>query len=314
MKRVVSVSLGSSKRDKQVEAQFLGERFSIERRGTDGDLARAREVIAELDGEVDAIGLGGIDLYLVAAGRKYVIRDALLLAQAAKRTPVVDGSGLKHTWERAVVRDLAARGLLHPDQETRGLRGIKVLLTSAVDRFGMAEAFADLGVRIIYGDVLFALRLPVPLTRLWQVRLAAQLLLPILCRQPFEKLYPTGEKQEQTTPRCRRQFDWADVIAGDYHFVRRFMPPPEPGRDPLHGKTLLTNTIVESDLEDLRERGLARLITTTPEMEGRSFGTNVMEGVLVALLGKRPEDLTDEDYLGALERLRWQPRVVDLQK
>lgn len=312
MKRVVSVSLGSSKRDKTMEAEFLGERFSIERRGVDGDLKRARRLITELDGEVDAIGLGGIDLYLIAGGRRYIVRDALRLAQAAERTPVVDGSGLKRTWERAVVRDLAERGLLHPHQDSRGLRGIRVLLTSAVDRPGMAEALAELGARTIFGDVMFALRLPVPLTRLWQVRLAARLLLPLICRQPFERLYPTGSKQEQTTPRCRRQFAWADVIAGDYHFVRRFMPPPEAGRDPLHGKTLLTNTITESDVPDLRARGLARLITTTPDMEGRSFGANVMEAVVVALLGTRPEDLTDEDYLSTLERLQWRPRVVDL--
>lgn len=34
MKQVVSVSLGSSKRDHKVEAEFLGEKFVIERIGT----------------------------------------------------------------------------------------------------------------------------------------------------------------------------------------------------------------------------------------------------------------------------------------
>ena len=32
---------------------------------------------------------------------------------------------------------------------------------------------------------------------------------------------------------------------------------------------------------------------TTPEMEG-GLGTNVMEGLIVCLLGKKPEDVTDE--------------------
>jgi hypothetical protein len=70
MKRVVGISIGSSKRDHKVEAEFLGEKFLIERIGTDGDMNRAIEMIRELDGKVDAFGMGGIDLYLVAGGRR----------------------------------------------------------------------------------------------------------------------------------------------------------------------------------------------------------------------------------------------------
>jgi hypothetical protein len=61
MKQVVSVSLGASSGNLRVEAEFLGERFLIEREGTDGDLGRAVARIGELDGKVDAIGLGGTD-------------------------------------------------------------------------------------------------------------------------------------------------------------------------------------------------------------------------------------------------------------
>ena len=39
MKHVVSISLGSSTRDKRVETKFFGEAFVIERRGTNGDAA-----------------------------------------------------------------------------------------------------------------------------------------------------------------------------------------------------------------------------------------------------------------------------------
>ena len=79
MKRVVSVSLGSSTRDKRVETEILGEPFVIERIGTDGDMARFKALVGELDGHVDAIGMGGIDLYLRAGRRRYQIRDAARL-------------------------------------------------------------------------------------------------------------------------------------------------------------------------------------------------------------------------------------------
>ena len=58
MKKIVSVSLGSSTRDHQVEVDWLGERIDIRRIGFDGSLDRAIAALHELDGTVDAIGLG----------------------------------------------------------------------------------------------------------------------------------------------------------------------------------------------------------------------------------------------------------------
>ena len=57
MKHVVSISLGSSRRDKRVETEILGERVLIERIGTDGDQKKAREKYLELDGKVDCFGI-----------------------------------------------------------------------------------------------------------------------------------------------------------------------------------------------------------------------------------------------------------------
>ena len=100
MKKIVSVSLGSSSRDHQANVNLLGEDFDISRVGTDGKLAVAIEKVEELDGKVDAIGLGGIDVYLYAGKKRFALRDGLRLLNAAKVTPVVDGSGLKNTLER----------------------------------------------------------------------------------------------------------------------------------------------------------------------------------------------------------------------
>jgi len=41
MKRAVSISIGSSKRNKAVEATLLGQNVIIERIGTDGDMEAA---------------------------------------------------------------------------------------------------------------------------------------------------------------------------------------------------------------------------------------------------------------------------------
>ena len=57
MKRVMSVSLGSSKRDHSVETEFMGQKFLVERVGTDGDIEKAIELIRKYDGQVDAFAL-----------------------------------------------------------------------------------------------------------------------------------------------------------------------------------------------------------------------------------------------------------------
>lgn len=300
LKRVVSVSLGSSKRDHTVQIEILGETFEISRRGTDGDLAKAVQLLRELDGKVDAIGLGGIDVYLVAGGRRYAIKDGLRLLRTLKVTPACDGSGLKNTLERKVVAELFRAGILR--------RGHRVLLVSAVDRFGMAEALVENGAEVIFGDLIFALGIPVPLRRLRTVALLAALVLPVLGRLSFKLLYPTGQKQEKETPKYGRYYDWAEVVAGDFHYIKRYLPPHIPG------KIILTNTTTKKDELLLKERGARMLITTTPELQGRSFGTNVMEAVFLALLGKKWEEVTPADYLSLIEKIGLGPSIRVLRE
>jgi hypothetical protein len=299
VKHIVSVSLGSSRRDKRSEVEIAGERFLIERIGTDGDLRRFQSLFAELDGKVDALGIGGADLHIWVGNRRYTFRSIQKLVSVAKKTPVVDGSGLKNTLEREAVRWLQAQGIIDFSRST-------VLLVAAVDRFGMAQELARCARQVIYGDFVFAIGLPIPIRSYRTVEWLGRMLLPIITRLPFQWFYPTGEKQEQRTPRAPRLFQQADVIAGDWHYIRRYMP------DQLPGKRVITNTVRRADVELLQQAGVAQLITTTPVIEGETFATNVMEGVIVALTGRHPDELTAQDYLDMLHRLGWQPGVIEL--
>jgi hypothetical protein len=291
---VVSVSLGSSRRDHRVEVEAGGCAFSLARVGTDGDLDRAEERIRALDGTVDAIGLGGIDIYLEAAGVRYEVRDGVRLRDSAHTTPVVDGSGVKATLERQAVEELAAEGVVG--------RGTPVLLVSALDRFGMAEAFAAAGCALRCGDLMFTAGIPYPIESLEELAELARKVLPQVSRLPFGMLYPTGEAQDRPPDaRFADAYRRAEVIAGDFHFIRRHLP------ERLDGKTVVTNTTTAEDVADLARRGVRRLVTTTPDMGGRSFGTNVIEGMAVAYLGVRPEEIGPEDMRRALASLGVRP-------
>lgn len=296
--QVVSVSLGSASRDTDQVIEILGREVRVRRVGTGGDLAKAEAMIGELDGKVDAIGLGGIDLYFAVRDRRYYVKDALRLARAAKTTPVVCGAGLKNTLERSGVRGLAG---------SVGWEGRRVLMVSAVDRFGMAEELAAQGADVLHGDLVFALGLPLPVRTLTGLVRLASVLAPVVVRVPFKWLYPTGSAQERPPePRFARYYEWAEVMAGDWHFIKRYAPAS------LAGKTVLTNTTTAADVEFLRQRGAAALITTTPRFKGRSVGTNLLEATFVALEGAKGE-LSPERYEELIEAAGLQPTRLDLQ-
>ncbi|HMS54661.1 MAG TPA: hypothetical protein PKA27_04610 [Fimbriimonadaceae bacterium] len=298
-RRVVSVSLGTSKRNKSHEVEILGVPFRIERVGTDGDMAKVAQMFSDLDGKVDALGVGGADIWVVVDQKRYAFKQILQLVSGAKSTPVVDGSGLKHTLERETIRSLQRDGVVDFRSET-------TLLVSAVDRFGMAQALVEAGGKVIFGDLLFGLGLPIPIRSYRMVQIIGSLTLPIVTRLPFKWFYPTGEKQETRTPKHGKIFSEASVIAGDWHYIRRYAP------DRMPGKTIITQTLRTADLEWLKEAGVRRAITTTPVMGGETFATNVMEGVIVTLLGRSPAELTEQDYLDTLARLDWKPNVIEL--
>ncbi len=54
MKKALSISIGSSVRDKSVSIKLLGQDVHIQRIGTNGDMKAARKMYRDFDGKVDA--------------------------------------------------------------------------------------------------------------------------------------------------------------------------------------------------------------------------------------------------------------------
>jgi hypothetical protein len=298
MKRAVSVSIGSSRRDKAVEIELLGERVRLERIGTDGDMEKAARLYQELDGKVDAFGVGGADLGLRVDTRWYPLYSVRPMVRFISRTPVADGEGLKNTLEARLAAFIDAKlgGSIHPR---------RAMVVTAVDRWGMARSFVEAGYECTFGDMMFALGLPVALHTLRSLKILAALLMPVAGRLPFHWVYPTGEKQERRVPKWERWYRWATVIAGDAHYIKRHMP------DRLEGKILATNTTTPEDVDLFRRAGVKALVTSTPVLEGRSFGTNMMEAGLIAASGKGRK-LTLDEISELLDRLGMQPQVQEL--
>ena len=297
MKKVISVSLGTSKRDYNFTIDLLGEKVDIKRIGTDGDKEKARQIFLENDGKVDAFGLGGASLFFYIKGRIYWFRDMKKIIKGVTKTPIVDGVGMRETLER--------RAIFYIDKNVVPLKGKTALVPTSVDRYGMTEALSQVGTRLLIGDLVFGLGIPIVFHSLKTIDFLSYPLLPIITILPMDILYPTGKKEEENTPKYKWLFEKADIIAGDFLFIRRYMP------ENLSGKIIITNTTTPENVEEVRKRGAKFLITTTPRINGRSFGTNVVEAIALAIMGKRKFDFNFSEYNKFLDAVQFKPDIIE---
>jgi hypothetical protein len=300
VKKVLSISVGSASRDHTANHTFLGQEVQLSRKGTTGDFNKAIELYKHYDGEVDAFGVGGLEFYLEVGDKKYPFREVRRIKKVVKVSKIGDGNAVKGILVKRALKALED----HLQQGGRTLNGMKALKTNAVDRYVMAEALTDYGCEVVFGDLMFSLGLPIPIRKLSSVRLLAAFLLPIITKLPFKWFYPLGSSQDKDPePKWEKYYREANILAGDFVSIRSHMP------DDLSGKTIVTNTTTAKNVEELRQRNLNILVTTTPRFEGRSFGTNMMEATLLALMDKPQPEVTQEDFLYLIEQIPLEPNI-----
>ncbi|PKO04940.1 MAG: quinate 5-dehydrogenase [Chloroflexi bacterium HGW-Chloroflexi-3] len=300
--RAVSVSIGSATRDKAVELELFGKTIQLERIGTDGDMKAAAQMYRDLDGKVGALGMGGALLGFLVDQKWYEMESVKPLVRDVKITPVVDGTGLKSTLERK------AAAVVEPYLQGQPKR---VFQMSGVDRYGLSSGFMNLGYESIFGDLMFGLGISIPVHDDAGLKRLAKLLVPLIAHMPFSWLYPIGEKQEVRTPKFTKYFEWATVISGDCHYITKYMP------ERMDGKIIVTNTTTPKDREIFKQAGVRLLVTTTPMLDGRSFGTNMMEAGIVTAKGyteavKYPSKTHFERMEAAIQELNLSPQVQEL--
>ncbi len=141
-----------------------------------------------------------------------------------------------------------------------------------------------------------------PLRAERRLKTLAALLMPVAGRLPFDWIYPTGAKQEERRPRHARLFHWATVIAGDCHYIKRYMP------DDMAGKVIVTNTTTPEDVEFFRRAGRKYLLTTTPVLEAARWDEH--DGSRPdCRLGAKRRVLTHSEYAELLAQIGFQPQL-----
>jgi len=97
------------------------------------------------------------------------------------------------------------------------------------------------------------------------------------------------------------------VVVPSYDFFRYLEKATV---EELGGKTVITSDVFDDRLEFLKDRGVDVIIDTTPKVLERVVGVNVLEALILAALGKRQDEITDEDLLEIISDQGMDPRVV----
>ncbi len=302
MKRVVVIHLGEGETAQPVH--FLGQTVELRRVGCGGNPERARALIAQYDGQVDAISLDGLParLRLGAAAATHTLGAEL--PALARTTPVVDGAGVRDGLERW--------GVKLADQAQPGIFAEKhILMVPGVNHVGLAQALSKHSPAVRFADpvVYFALPDFPGVGSRQTLEQAARPTLERLKDFPFRRLVPqpNGHSPDhQPVPRAAAPFRWADVLAGDIGAIRRYGP------ERLDHKTVVVEWAGDEDLTDLERRGVSIVVTLMPPLDGDGLGrwsAAVLEGLLVALRARPDLPLTEDTYLDLMADLDWRPAV-----
>jgi len=302
MKNVLVLDL--SQGNDQMEISFRDEKVLIQRIGCSGSPELVRAQIAAHDGKVDAIGLDGYPFHLKLGRHTADHTEGASLRQAARTTPVVDGSGLRAGLERW--------GVTLADRMQPGIFAQKrILMVPGVNHEGLASALSRRGSEIRYADpvVYFALPDFPGAGRPQTLDRAAALTLEQLKDAPFRRIKP--QPGVPGSPRSPKPFQWADVLAGDIGAIRRYAP------ENLKHKIVVTDAATEEDLEDLRQRGVAVAITLLRPLESslplRGSSAAMVEAILVALRPDPTTPLNENTYLDLIAGVEWKPDIRVLQ-
>jgi predicted amino acid dehydrogenase len=298
MKSILVIHLGEG--EEPAIISFLGQPVQICRIGCGGDAERARAVIQEYDGKVDAISLEGMPSQLRwgSASRNHAFGASL--AAAAKVTPAVDGSGIRGWLERW--------GVTLADRAQPGIFAEKhILMVPGLNHNSLAQALERHSPAICYSDPVLYFRLPdfsVVASRR-TLEQGAATTVEQLRDSPFRRVTPQAGKPG--TPRAAAPFKWADVLAGDIGAIRRYAPAR------VERKTVVVEFASEEDLADLRDRGVSIVVTLMPALDGRgelgSASAAELEGLLVALRPNSDLPLSENTYLDLIADMNWSPAI-----
>ena len=298
MKKVVSVSLGDSSLDSRFRPRFLGETFQISRIGTDGDAKLALQLIGEARDKADAIGLGRVREHYTVGTDRFIRPETRRLEKAAGTTPVTTGAKLREIVQEWTLRSAQA-------ELGNTFNNARVLFLSGALNYRLASVMSEYTDNLSFADPVAQFGLPNLLHSLGALEMYAAGTHPMLRFEGPKPLIPSVTPLRYLNHLIlRRAVKDAQVVVAPYEQLAHY------DRAELDGKTLITSTVSEPRLEELKEKGVRMVLDCSIQPFKQTVGLNVVEAMVMAALEKSAEAITHDDYLEIFTDLELKPRIL----
>ncbi|NTV87130.1 MAG: dehydrogenase, partial [Burkholderiaceae bacterium] len=296
MKSVVGISLGTAAQDFEFTATFLGEKMHVRRLGTDGSTAKAATLIKQWEKKADAIGLGVLKDRYKAGAHRFVEKDSAKLKAVVTKVPATIGGRLGDILQEWSVRHAQI-------QLGNYFNNARVLFLSGMTNYKLAMSMSEYTENMHFADPLLQLGVPKFLTSLEALQLYStgahyvkDWSLPVGLA--------TGPIREWTRFVLRKAMQKATVIVAAAHELDEF------GLEELAGKTVITSTVNDERIAQLKDKGVHMVIDAAPVLFNHVLSPSLLDAMIVAATGKAPKDILEDDYLEIITSLDLEPRIV----
>ncbi len=296
MKKVVTVTLGASKQDFEFQTDFLGERFSVKRIGTDGDHRKAWELLRRQQASADAIGVGETSDHYQVGLRTITNRETEKLTKVVTRVPVTTGSTLR--------RLLQVRAVRHVQKELGGyFNNNRVLFLSGMRNYEIAVALSDYTKNLSFADPVFQAGSPLLLSSLAQLELYARGNELVAGQKSFRLLEKSLAGLKNL--RVANAVEKAHVVVGTFNEIKAVGSVAN-----LEGKTLITSAVHDDQLAFYKQCKVNLVIDVSPNLFDKVVGVATLEAMILAHLGRNASELADDEFEEIITELDIQPRLL----
>jgi len=296
MKHVVSISLGTSSQDFEFTTEFLGEKLHVRRIGTNGNTAEAVKLIKLWDKKAAAIGIGVLKDHYKVGSRRFIEKDSARLKAVATRVPVTTGGRLGDIFQEWAVRHTQT-------QLGSYFNNARTLFFSGLTDYKLALALSEYTSNLQFADPVLQMGVPKLLNSLDALHLYSNGA-HYVKDWTLPSAIATGPVKEWTRFVLRKALQKATVVVAPVHEL------DDLGLEELAGKTLITATVNDERMAQLRDKGVSMVIDGSPTMNGHVLGANLLDAMILAATGKAPQDIQEDDYLEIITGLDSEPRIV----
>ena len=296
MKKVITVTLGASKKDFEFKTRFLGQEFSVQRLGADRDSSTAWELMRRQQANADAIALSDmVDHYHVGL-RTVVNKKSQRLMQVVTRVPVTTGASLR--------RLLQVRAIRYVQKELgHYFNNNLVLFLSGMRNYDMAVALSDYTRNLSFADPVFHAGSPVLLSSLDQLELFAKgkELIPDIVPGDFLKSVLGTLKNKIVANAVAK----SHVIVGTFREIQAVSSGGN-----LEGKSLITSAVDDEAMAFFARHKVNLVVDVSPKLFDRVVGISTITAMILAATGKAESELSDHDFEEIIHELDIKPRLL----